>query len=117
MSKVTRILNVGLAAIHRLDRVTSGVQIFAKNVQILSKTREAFNNKEYEKVYYARVGGKVEGDKFTIERNIDLIDRKNFLHDHCDDENGKYCKTDFEVVYYDLESDSTLLKCNITRLS
>ena len=105
-----------LLAVHRLDKVTSGVQIFAKTDEILVKSREAFNNKEYEKVYYARVGGKIEQETFTVERNIELKDRKNFVYDHCDEGSGKECRTDFEFIYYDEESDSTLLKCKIIRL-
>ena len=67
-------------------------------------------------MYFARVGGKIEKDKFTVERNIECKDRKNFIHDHCDDDKGKYCRTDFEIEYYDDESDSTLVKCKLNRL-
>lgn len=116
MSKGIIILNVSLIAIHRLDKLTSGVQIFAKNDEILVKAREAFNNKEYDKVYYARVSGKIDKDKFTVERNLECKDRKNFVHGHCDDDKGKYCRTEFEVEYYDDESDSTLVKCKVIRL-
>lgn len=106
-----------LKPVHRLDKVTSGIQIFGKNVKMVTKAREAFNNKEYEKTYYARVGGKIDKDQFTVERNIEVKERKNFVFDHCDDDKGKYCRTDFEVIYYDEESDSTLLKCKVIRLS
>tara|TARA_X000000950_G_scaffold42027_2_gene46236 strand:- start:16465 stop:17130 length:666 start_codon:yes stop_codon:yes gene_type:complete len=45
--------NVFLGTIHRLDRPTSGIVLFAKTSKSLSRMNELFKNKKVQKTYYA----------------------------------------------------------------
>ena len=45
--------NVFLGTIHRLDRPTSGIVLFAKTSKSLSRMNELFKNKKVKKTYYA----------------------------------------------------------------
>ena len=45
--------NVFLGTIHRLDRPTSGLVLFAKTSKSLSRMNELFKNKKVQKTYYA----------------------------------------------------------------
>lgn len=47
--------NVFLGLIHRLDRPTSGIVLFAKTSKALSRMNEQFRNRETGKLYYAVV--------------------------------------------------------------
>ena len=45
--------NVFLGTIHRLDRPTSGIVLFAKTSKSLSRMNELFKNKKVQKTYFA----------------------------------------------------------------
>ena len=45
--------NVFLGTVHRLDRPTSGIVLFAKTSKSLSRMNELFKNKKVQKTYYA----------------------------------------------------------------
>lgn len=47
--------NVYLGVVHRLDRPTSGIVVFAKTSKALSRLNETFKNKENQKTYWAVV--------------------------------------------------------------
>ena len=102
---------------HRLDKLTSGVQIFGKNLETLNLFRKAFEDNEYQKSYFARVSGKIEKKEFTVDRNIYCSDKQKFIHDDCDEDKGKKCITDFKLIYYDEENDTSLLECKLKRHS
>ncbi|MBT8309291.1 MAG: RNA pseudouridine synthase, partial [Flavobacteriaceae bacterium] len=50
--------NVYLGVVHRLDRPTSGIVIFAKTSKALSRLNRAFAEKEVKKTYWAIVKAK-----------------------------------------------------------
>jgi len=52
--------NVFLGLIHRLDRPTSGVLVFAKTTKALSRMNELFKTREVKKIYWAIVEGQSE---------------------------------------------------------
>ena len=47
----------GLKTVHRLDRQTSGIVFFAKNVKATNEFRTALDNDVVQKIYLARVLG------------------------------------------------------------
>lgn len=55
--------NVYLGLVHRLDRMTGGVMVFAKTSKAASRLNEQIRNHEFHKRYYAIVNGKLEGSK------------------------------------------------------
>lgn len=56
--------------VHRLDRVTSGVMICAKNEQTLKKLQKAFSDRNVQKSYVALVVKRPKDDEFIIEAPI-----------------------------------------------
>lgn len=65
--------NVFLGLIHRLDRPTSGILVFAKTTKALSRMNELFKTREVKKVYWAIVEGHSEIKAERLEHYL----RKN----------------------------------------
>lgn len=56
--------------VHRLDRPTSGVMMFAKDEVSKEKLQTAFAEKQVERVYLVLVEGTVEGESGTVEERL-----------------------------------------------
>lgn len=54
-------------AVHRLDRNTLGLVVFAKNVKVQKELMSAFKNSQAEKLYYAEVCGVPEQTNKTLK--------------------------------------------------
>ncbi len=61
-----RTINLG-GLVHKLDRDTSGVLVFAKSEKVYTFLSELFKNHQVEKEYIALVEGIVEGEDFVID--------------------------------------------------
>lgn len=68
--------NVYVGLVHRLDRPTGGVMVFAKTSKAAARLTEQFKNKEAEKTYFAVVCGTLK-TKQTKLVNYLLKDEKN----------------------------------------
>lgn len=68
--------NVYVGLVHRLDRPTGGVMVFAKTRKAAARLTEQFKNKEAEKTYFAVVCGTLKA-KQTKLVNYLLKDEKN----------------------------------------
>jgi len=58
--------NVYLGVVHRLDRPTTGIVVFAKTSKALPRLNKLFANKEVTKTYWAIVKNKPEKDTDTL---------------------------------------------------
>lgn len=67
----------GVGYVHRLDRDTSGVLVFAKNAAAYEFLRKAFHDREVKKTYLAFVHGVPKEKKGVIDFNIGRS-RKDF---------------------------------------
>lgn len=68
--------NVFLEAIHRLDRVVSGVVVFAKTSKALSRLKKEVREKQTKKQYHALVSPPPQKHEATLEHRL--------IHgDHC----------------------------------
>jgi len=56
--------------VHRLDKATSGVIVFAKDETTHAALSQLFENRETEKIYYGLVHGSISPAKGTIEEPI-----------------------------------------------
>lgn len=65
--------NVFLGLIHRLDRPTSGILVFAKTSKALSRMNDLFKTREVQKTYWAIVEGKPKNNFKRLEHYL----RKN----------------------------------------
>src|SRR5206468_3010588 len=59
--------NVFLGVVHRLDRLVSGVLLFARTSKAAARLAEQFREGTIEKVYWAIVEGKVPSSAGTLE--------------------------------------------------
>lgn len=68
-------LKVEVFVVHRLDKLTSGVLIIAKNASMQKSMEKLFFNKEVEKEYFAVTQGKVKGSSGKIDEPLKLKKR------------------------------------------
>ncbi len=80
--------------VHRLDKETSGVQIFAKNRKSASSLALQFKQKTIEKTYLCVTRGVPTASVGEIKKP--LIKRKDKVY--VDYEDGKWSLTDYEVI-------------------
>jgi 23S rRNA pseudouridine1911/1915/1917 synthase len=69
--------NVYLGVVHRLDRPTTGIVIFAKTSKALSRLNKLFANKEVHKTYWAIVKNKPEMENDTLKHWLKKNSKNN----------------------------------------
>jgi RluA family pseudouridine synthase len=83
--------------VHRLDKVTSGVMVFARTAEAHRALNIQFENREAEKVYHAIVEGEPNWNekvaKFPLRANVGKKHRTAV-----DDKNGKPSETRFRIL-------------------
>ncbi|RXJ49481.1 RluA family pseudouridine synthase [Gelidibacter gilvus] len=88
-----------VGVIHRLDRVTSGILIFAKKKSILVEFNELFSSRKVQKTYLAIVKNKPQKDKDnltnflvknTLEKRADIVQSKS--------KDSQSCMLSYEVI-------------------
>ncbi|MEJ2035738.1 MAG: RluA family pseudouridine synthase [Maritimibacter sp.] len=89
--------------VHRLDRDTSGIMIFALTPHAQRHLGLQFEKRQTKKVYVARVWGKVAEKTGTVDLPL-IVDWPNRPLQHVDFENGKQAVTDWRVVKYEGET-------------
>lgn len=102
--------NVYLGLVHRLDRVVSGVMVFAKTSKAASRISDSIRKNEVNKTYLAIIHGKIkETDTF-----IDYLEKKdNFNTIVSSSKSGKYSELSYELLEYNQEKDMSLVKVNL----
>ncbi len=69
--------NVFLGLVHRLDRPTSGILVFAKTGKALARMNEMFKTREVQKAYWAIVEGKPESQSGRLEHYLKKNPKNN----------------------------------------
>jgi len=83
--------------VHRLDKITSGVMVFARDVEIHRALNIQFENHEAQKTYHTIVEGNPKWEEKVARHPL----RANVGHKHrtmVDDKNGKPSETRFRVI-------------------
>src|SRR5215204_4931421 len=83
--------------VHRLDKITSGVMVFARDAETHRALNIQFENHQAEKVYHAIVQGDPKWDEKTARHPL----RANVGHKHrtmVDNKNGKPAETRYRVL-------------------
>ena len=83
--------------VHRLDKITSGVMVFARDAETHRALSLQFESHEAEKTYHALVEGNPKWEEKTARHPL----RANVGHKHrtmVDDKNGKPSETRFRVL-------------------
>lgn len=93
--------------VHRLDRDTSGVMIFALTPHAQRHLGLQFEKRQARKTYAARVAGRVPGKTGTIDLPL-IVDWENRPRQMVDRVNGKAALTDWRVQRH--EGDTTRMQ-------
>ncbi|GKY86655.1 RluA family pseudouridine synthase [Sinisalibacter aestuarii] len=86
--------------VHRLDRDTSGIMIFALTPHAQRHLGLQFEKRQTKKVYVARVWGHVAEKTGTVDLPL-IVDWPNRPLQHVNHETGKPAVTDWRVVRYE----------------
>ncbi|WP_425044426.1 RluA family pseudouridine synthase [Primorskyibacter sp. S87] len=93
----------GALLVHRLDRDTSGVMIFAMTPHAQRHLGLQFEKRQTQKTYIARVWGRLEPKSGTVDLPL-IVDWPNRPRQMVCHENGKAAVTDWRVQRYEAES-------------
>ena len=89
--------NSGVHTVHRLDRETSGLMIFAKDIKTRLTFQEAWKDYVYDRRYIAVVSGDMEKDSGTVASW--LTDNRMFVsYSTPYDNGGKYAVTNYKTI-------------------
>ncbi len=95
--------------LHRIDKETSGVLVFAKNEIIHSKLRMNWNDLVKTREYYAVIEGKLEKKHDVLK--MYLKENENNIVYETKDKSEKLAITEYDVIKE--SNDYSLVKCNI----
>ncbi|XP_009669126.2 pseudouridylate synthase RPUSD2 [Struthio camelus] len=96
-----------LHTIHRLDRMTSGVLMFAKTAEVSKRIDEQVRQRQLEKEYVCRVVGEFPENEVVCEEPILVVSYKVGV---CRvDPKGKSCKTIFQRLSYN--GKTSVVRC------
>ena len=95
--------------LHRIDKETSGVLVFAKNVKLHSMMRMRWNDLVTLREYYAVVEGELAEKEGTLVHY--LKEDQNGLMHATSDPSGQKAVTNYSVLYSD--GEKSLLRVNI----
>lgn len=97
--------------VHRLDRETSGLILFAKSEEMKNKLQESWNDTIQERTYIALVEGKLEQQEGTITSFLTESEKSLIVHSSQDPKKGKKAITHYKVINY--KRGFSLLKVNL----
>jgi len=83
--------------VHRLDRQTSGVLLFARDLDSLRHLQQQFQDRQVHKIYEALLSGKLEIEKGVIDLPI-WGNPENRPHQQVDFARGKLSVTQFQIL-------------------
>ena len=99
--------NVYLGLVHRLDRPTGGVMVFAKTSKAARRLSEAIRNREFKKTYLAVCKGIIDSDG----EYLDYLKREEYRSKVSNSKDGKLASLNYQVL--DTKDNNTLVKINL----
>lgn len=105
---------VYLGLVHRLDRPTGGVMVFAKTSKAASRLSEQIRNKDFHKQYLCIVDGKLEEKKGTFKDYLVKNEKTNMSRiAKKTDKDAKEAILDYEVLNYNDEINLSVIKVDL----
>ena len=101
--------NVYLGLVHRLDKPTGGVMVFARTSKAAKRLSDQIKNHEFKKSYLAVVHGNIENENTYIDY-LEKIETKSYISTK---EKGKYAELSFKKIDYNKKEDLSLVKINL----
>lgn len=102
---------VFLGVVHRLDRPTTGIVVFARTSKALTRLNDLFKNRETRKTYWAIVKNKPQESAATLTHFLVRNEKSNMSKAHIKEvANSKKAILDYKIIatlqnYYVLEID------------
>lgn len=105
---------VYLGLVHRLDRPTGGVMVFAKTTKAASRLSEQIRNKQIKKKYIAVCDGKFENKSGSWKDFLQKNERTNMSKVVEEGtKNAKEAVLDYEVISYNEKTNLSTVKINL----
>jgi 23S rRNA pseudouridine1911/1915/1917 synthase len=90
---------VFLGVVHRLDRPTTGIVVFARTSKALSRMNELFSNRETQKTYWAVVKNKPEFNEAKLVHYIKRNEKNNTSKAHLKEvPDSKLASLDYKII-------------------
>lgn len=90
---------VFLGVVHRLDRPTTGIVIFARTTKALTRLNELFKNRETQKTYWAVVKNKPEHKSDTLVHYLKRNEKSNTSKAHTKEvPESKMASLDYTII-------------------
>ena len=106
--------DVYLGLVHRLDRPTGGIMVFAKTSKAASRLSEQVRNKDFHKKYLCIVDGKMEETTGTFKDYLIKNEKTNMSRiAKKDEKNAKEAILDYEVLKYNEEINMSVVKVDL----
>ncbi len=86
-----------IKVLHRLDKHTSGVVLFAKNKNSAERFREKLHSDLIQKIYFARVKGNFKDDNVVVKRYIIALDNGKGIYTDISDEEAEKIKKENKI--------------------
>ncbi len=103
-----------LGLVHRLDRPTGGIMVFARTSKAASRLSEQIRTKQIQKKYLATCNGKLEKEKDTWCDFLLKTEKNNTSKVVPEGtKNSKEAILDYEVVQYNEKTDLSIVKVNL----
>ena len=104
--------NVYLGLVHRLDRPTGVVMVYAKTSKAAARLSEGMQKGDFEKKYLAVLVGEVEGERGTLTNYLRKNTVNNMVYICTPSEDGaKYAELDYKVL--DVKNKLTLAEIRL----
>ncbi|RXR17285.1 RluA family pseudouridine synthase [Flavobacterium amnicola] len=101
--------DVFLGVVHRLDRPTTGIVVFARTSKALTRLNDLFKNRETQKTYWAVVKNKPEKNEATLSHFLKRNEKNNTSKAHINEvPESKKASLDYKIIatlnnYFGLE--------------
>lgn len=111
-NKYSKVGNVYLGLVHRLDRRVSGVMVFGKTTKGSSRLSESIRNKTFKKTYFAIATGLIKKSG-VLSNKLDKVYEDKYIAKESID--GKDCILEYtSLCNFKIDNeDFTLLKINL----
>lgn len=101
--------NVYLGLVHRLDKPTSGIMVFARTSKAARRLSEQIKNHQFKKSYLAVIKGNIENNN-TFTDYLEKIETKSYISTK---EKGKYAELSFTKLDYNEKEKLSLVKIDL----
>ena len=101
--------NVYLGLVHRLDKPTSGIMVFARTSKAAKRLQESIKDKSFKKTYLAVCHGKTPKEGTFI----DYLEKQGTKSIISTKDKGKYAELSFKRLDYLEQEDLSLLEINL----